>query len=250
MEHQAGVRVPGARVEPAGDEHQLGSVAVERRHDDPLEGGGVRAGARARRQRQVDVGRAGLFHPARFRWEAVGLVQGDREDVRVVGECSLRPVAVMGIPVDDRQPRDSVGISGVEAPRARRCRTGSRPSPCRPARGAPAAARARRRSRPCRPGRRRRRPGSRPRRAPRSRSCSARPGRTRPRRRTPPRSAASRAPRTRRCGTAAAPCPWQGADAAGRARPRARTPRSGRAAGGSAPATPHAAPARPSRRPG
>src|SRR5262249_52284614 len=113
------MRVPGARVETTGDDQQLRTVRVERRHDDALERRLEGAGTRARREGQVDVrapavALAGLLDRTGPGRVAVGLVQGDRQYGRIVVEGQLRAVAVVGIPVDDGDAFEAVRLPGME----------------------------------------------------------------------------------------------------------------------------------------
>src|SRR5439155_23798167 len=114
VQHQARVRVPGGRVEAAGDEKELWSMHPERREDDSLEGRLVCSDAGSRRQRHVDVRDRGLVDAAGCGREAIRLVERDGENVRTPGKRGLRAVAVVRIPVDDRDPFYPVYGPGVE----------------------------------------------------------------------------------------------------------------------------------------
>ena len=101
------------------------------------------------------------------------LVQRDREHARIGEEDRLGAVAVVDVPVDDRDAADAAHLPGRGGSRcrcSRRCRS---PSRGRARRGGRAGARGRRRSRPCRRGPRRPR---RSRRRPRARRSRRRSG--------------------------------------------------------------------------
>ena len=92
-----------------------GRKAAQRRHDDALEGVAVGADAAARRQRDVEVRAAAraladdVDAPAARRVVLV-LVQRDREHVRVAQEDRLGAVAVVDVPVDDRDAPDAAHL--------------------------------------------------------------------------------------------------------------------------------------------
>ncbi len=103
-ELEIGKWVGDVRVEAAGDDQQLGLEAPDCPLDDSprLE---VRGVAGARRQRQVDHGLALVVGAA-----AAGvkrpLVERDEQDRGIVCDEILRPVAMVDVPVDDRDPLD------------------------------------------------------------------------------------------------------------------------------------------------
>ncbi len=86
---------------------------------------------------------AELTRPPR---EPAVLMDRDREHIAVGVERGLRAVAVVDVPVDDRDPPDAVRGDRVHRRRARRWRRCRSPSPGRPRRDGRAGARARRRS--------------------------------------------------------------------------------------------------------
>ena len=107
-------------------------------------------------QREVDEVVPLLVRAARARVERP-LVERHEENRVVARDDVLRAVAVVDVPVDDRDALAGRARPAPSARRSRRCRTGRSPSPARARRGARAAARARsRRGAPLRSPRRRR----------------------------------------------------------------------------------------------
>ena len=99
-------RVEAVGVEAAGDDDELRPERAQRRLDDARHRVEVGALARPRRQRDVDrasraVALPGLLERAGGQ-QAPVLVQRDGQDVGLGPEGVLRPVAVMDVPVDDR----------------------------------------------------------------------------------------------------------------------------------------------------
>jgi hypothetical protein len=95
-------------VEPGRDEQQLGLERAHGRLDELVERAEVVVVVGAGRQRDVQRRLVPLARPARSREERP-LVQRDVEDARVVPEDGLRSVAVVDVPVDDRDPLRLVG---------------------------------------------------------------------------------------------------------------------------------------------
>ncbi len=132
------------------------------------------------------------------------LMQRDREHVRIGEEDRLGAVAVVDVPVDDRDAPDAAHLPVRAGSRCRCSRRRRSPSTAPARRGGRAGARARRRCRPCRRARRRPRRSSRPRRVPRSRRRSGpSPCRRRHRRRSSRPHARARG--ARECARAGSP---------------------------------------------
>ncbi len=118
MQHHLRERVHSRSVITGRDDHQLWTVAGERRSHDPLDRRQVGALATAGRQRNIDVGpracaRSILLHRAGIRREVAVLVQRDREHGRVLVERLLDAVAVVDVPIDDRHALQPAGVAGV-----------------------------------------------------------------------------------------------------------------------------------------
>ena len=99
----ASVRVGGGGVLARRDQNEVRAEAPHRRLDDLLERVPVPVVARARRQRNVHCRAVAplLEHAGTLRIQIV-LVERHEEHRRVCVEDLLRPVAVMDVPVDDR----------------------------------------------------------------------------------------------------------------------------------------------------
>ena len=110
-------RVEGARVETGGHHDEIGREPAQGRDDHVTHREQVGRGARALRQWHVDVraesraGAARVRAPAAGRVELVG-VQRDRQDRAVAVERVLGPVAVVHVPVHDR---DALHPEGMRA---------------------------------------------------------------------------------------------------------------------------------------
>ena len=167
-------RVVDVRVEPGRDEHE---IRLELRHR-PLDRRTMLRGSRRRRfqgEWKVDDVARLLVRPA-GPWIERPLMQRDEQEGFVARDDVLRPVAVVHVPVDDRDARQPELVPAPSARRSRRCRTGRNPSPDRAPRGAPAAAttRSRRGAQPRSP---RPRSGEPPRTSTRCTPCRSRSGR-------------------------------------------------------------------------
>jgi len=104
-------RIAGGRVEAGADDDELRPVLLERRQDDPLERSAIQAVAAAGGERHVDgvslaIALAALRGVAGPRIERE-LVGRHVEDVGVGVEHLLGAVAVMHVPVDDRDAVES-----------------------------------------------------------------------------------------------------------------------------------------------
>ena len=109
--------MPAERIEHGGvkaraDHDQFRPEGVKRRNDQALEGREIGARAAARRQRRVDIetlaaplAPLGACAAAVARKQAV-LVQRDHQRVRVLVEGLLRAVAVVDVPIHDRDAVD------------------------------------------------------------------------------------------------------------------------------------------------
>ena len=100
-------RVGGRRVLAGADDQQVGPERAQHRRDDRVDRVQVAVVARAGGQRDVDVRALAGARPAHLELAAVGgvepvLVQRDGQHGRVVEEDRLRPVAVVHVPVEDR----------------------------------------------------------------------------------------------------------------------------------------------------
>ena len=115
-----GERIVAMGVEACRDEHELGLERPHRRLDDVLECARVLLVARPGRERDVERRLGLLVRPAGAGVERP-LVQRDEEDGRVVPEDRLRPVPVMDVPVDDRDPSDAAARPARDGLRSRRC---------------------------------------------------------------------------------------------------------------------------------
>ena len=131
LELEVGQRVARVRVEPAGDDQQL------RREAAPPPAAPRRRSAAGRRPAPCPAAaarsascrprrRARLVRLARHRPERV-LVQRDGEHARVLVEHRLRAVAVVHVPVDDRDAADAVHRLRAPRPRSTRWPAGRSP---------------------------------------------------------------------------------------------------------------------------
>ena len=101
-------RIGPVGVEPARNQHPVGSEVLDRASRHLVEGGAHHVARRAGRERHVEreAGSAGtpdLVRAARAGVQRV-LVRRDVEDVGVVPEDRLGAVAVMHVPVHDQDP--------------------------------------------------------------------------------------------------------------------------------------------------
>ena len=111
-------RIHRAGIEPGSDHEELGPEAMQCRQHHLVENPEIGVMARARRQRNIQIGSrafAGSDHMEIPRVDRVAplLVDRQREHRGVIDECALRAVAMMHIPVDDRDAAQAVLALGV-----------------------------------------------------------------------------------------------------------------------------------------